>query len=122
MFLAVMRNKSKVGTEVKKKIKSMLGKDEEKLTNVEGFRRGTLLGFLCLNKWVKKEDTRARFAGEDGGGICGVSSVRKNSCRNVAVLRPRSQACLYYGFELLLKPCHWPFIFASMLYILVIRF
>ena len=50
MFLAVMRNKSKVGTEVKKKKKSMLGKDEEKLTNVEGFRRGTLLGFLCLNK------------------------------------------------------------------------
>ena len=64
MFLAVMRNKSKVGTEVKKKKKSMLRKDEEKLTNVEGFRRGTLLGFLCLNKWVKKEDTRAEGSAE----------------------------------------------------------
>lgn len=56
MFLGVMRPKSKVGTEVLKKKKlSMLGKDEEKLTNVEGFRRGTLLGFLRLNKWVNQE-------------------------------------------------------------------
>ena len=101
VFLAVMRNKSKVGTEVfkKKKKLSMLGKDEEKLTNAEGFRRGTLLGFLCLNKWVKKEDSRARFAGEDGGGICGVSSVSKNSCHDMAVLSTRIQACLYYGLN-----------------------
>lgn len=34
--------------------------------DVEGFRRGTLAGFLCLNERVEKEASRARLGGAGG--------------------------------------------------------